>query len=333
MLTNCELSPKAKLSLSKAVGNDFVLRSVHSVSESELAQVKIMLIDTIQNSGRKRLSKEIVGQMPRLELVQSTRAGVDAIDFEQLPERVTICGNIGAYSDPIAEHVIGMVLYLAKYLGGRNDKLKSGIVDYSDSVFLKGKTIGVIGAGGIGKAVAKIAKCFGMKTLGVNTSGRPVQYCDETFGMGKLDHVLSVSDVVVLSLPLTVKTLHIIDDRRLRLMKKNCILINVGRGYVINEKALYNHLKKNPEFKCGLDVWWHYPKGNEKFAQKFPFLKLTNFLGTPHVSGYVPEEKDIALDFAVQNVVRFAKNRRLRGVVNRKDYAGLRELIKSLKTS
>ncbi len=316
-----------------SIGTNFVLRDVDQVQESELDRVEIMLIDIMLESDRKWLAAEKVAQMPQLKFIQCLRAGVDAIDLEQLPKSVIICGNVGAYSDPMAEHTIGMILYLAKDLGIRNSKLENGVVDSHDSLFLKGKTIGVIGAGGIGQAVAKIAKSLEMKTFGVNTSGKHVRYFDETFEIRRLDKVLRVSDVIVLSLPLTVKSFHIIDAEKLRLMKKNCILVNVARGYVIDEEALYNHLLQNPEFKCGLDVWWHYPKTNEKFFQRFPFLKLPNFLGTPHVSGYVPEERCVALDFAVDNILRFVKNRQLRGLVDREDYKGLRELIKDSKTS
>ena len=292
-----------------------------------------MLIDIVHETSRKWLTVEKVTRMPRLKLIQSSRAGVDAIDFQQLPERVKVCGNIGAYSDPMAEHTMGMILYLAKDLGNRNAKLKNGVADHHNSLFLKGKTIGVIGAGGIGQAVAKIAKSFEMKTFGVNTSGKPVRYFDKTFEIEKLDKVLRVSDVIVLSLPLTTKSFHIIDAEKLRIMKKSCVLVNVARGYVIDEEALYNHLLQNPEFKCGLDVWWHYPKVNEKFSQKFPFFELPNFLGTPHVSGYVPEEQEVALDFAVNNILRFVKKGKLRGLVDREDYKGLRELIEGSKTS
>ena len=312
-----------------SIGTNFVLRHVDGIRRSELDRVEIMLIDTALESDRKWLTAEKMAQMSRLKFIQSLRAGVDAIDLEQLPKRIIICGNSGAYSDPMAEHTIGMILYLAKDLGNRNSKLKNGVVDSHNSLFLKGKTIGVIGAGGIGQVVAKIAKSLEMKTLGVNTSGKHVRYFDETFEIRKLDQVLRVSDVIVLSLPLTVKSFHIIDVGKLRLMKKNCILVNVARGYVIDEAALYSHLLQNPEFKCGLDVWWHYPKANEKFSQRFPLFKLTNFLGTPHVSGYVPEEREVALSFAVDNILGFVKNRPLRGLVEREDYRGLRELIKN----
>nr|MDG6922851.1 hypothetical protein [Nitrososphaerota archaeon] len=260
LLTNCELSSKTRLALLEALGPEFVIRNVNGVQENEIGQVEIMLFDTVKSSDKEWLTGDKIGRMQMLKLIQSIRAGVDALDFGNIPPKVIVCGNVGAYSESMAEFAMGMILYLAKDLGNRNSKLRLGIPDYENSILLRGKRIGIIGAGGIGQAIARIAKCFGMTTIGVNTSGKPAKSCDLTFAITELNRVLTFSDVIVLALPLTVKTFHIIDRRELSLMKKDCILVNLGRGDVINEKALYYHLRKNPLFKCGLDVWWHYPK-------------------------------------------------------------------------
>ena len=110
-------------------------------------------------------------------------------------------------------------------------------------------------------------------------------------------------------------------------MKKDAILVNVARGYVIDEEALYNHLRENPDFKSALDVWWWYPKQGEKFAQKFPFFDLPNFLGTPHDSGIVPETEELALLSAIENIGRYVRNEPLKGAMDRSEYLGLRALI------
>ena len=227
----------------------------------------------------------------------------------------------------MAEHTLGMILDLAKDLTRRNSKLGEGIAEYHNSLFLKGSTLGVVGAGGIGQEISRLAKCLGMKTLGVNTSGRPAPNFDRVYKISRLHHVLRRSDVLVLALPLTVKTFHLIDAAKLKIMKKNAILINVGRGYVIDEKALYGHLRRNPQFRCGLDVWWHYPKPGDRFVQSFPFFELPNFLGTPHVSGFVPQERQIAFDAAMDNVSRYITGKRVRGLASRDDYDGLREML------
>lgn len=322
--TNCELSAALKRKLAQAVGPSYILRN-QNLKSDDLGRVEIMLVDIVAANGRELISK--AAAMPRLKLIQSLRAGADSVNFDVIPNEVVYCGNIGAYSLPMGEFAIGMILYLAKYLNLRNEKLKKGEAEYRNSVLLSGKTIGIIGAGGIGKEVSRLAKSFGMKALGVNTSGKRIPSFDKMYGPSDLDYVLKISDVVVLSIPLNVNTFHLINRRRLRLMKRNCILVNVGRGYLIDEAALYEHLRNNPEFQCGLDVWWHYPKQGEKFDQRFPFLELPNFLGTPHVSGYVPEEREIAVRFAVENIQRFVKGMKLNGVIIRKDYIGLRELI------
>lgn len=327
LLTYCELGESLQRRLKSGVFRRYLLRSTDEVAEKDLGEVEVMLVDIAAEFGREWLSADKVSSMPKLKFVQSVRAGVDSINFDALPSSVKVCGNVGAYSQPMAEHTLGMILDLAKELTQRNSKLIRGIADYRESLFLKGRVLGVVGAGGIGQAISELAKCLGMKTLGVNTSGRRVPSFDRVYKIGDLDYVLQRSDVVVLALPLTVKTFHLMDAAKLEIMKKDAILINVGRGYVIEEEALYNHLRRHPEFKCGLDVWWHYPKHGDKFVQRFPFLELPNFLGTPHVSGFVPEERQIALDTAIDNIARYLAGKKVRGLASRKDYAGLRELV------
>lgn len=331
IVTNCDLSFSMRTRLIGGVGPDYLLKKEQRLRDVDLVRVEIMLVDIVGAGGRELLAR--ARDMPKLRLIQSLRAGADSVDFSSMPQGVVFCANIGAYSLPMGEFTIGMILCLAKYFGNRNEKLRNGMADNRNSILLRGKTIGIIGAGGIGKEVSRLARCFGIRTFGVNTTGRPSKYVDRMFSPSQIDLVLKSADVVVLALPLSLDTFHIINRKRLNMMKKDCILVNVGRGYLIDEKALYDHMVKNPEFKCGLDVWWEYPKLGEKFLQRFPFFDLSNFLGTPHVSGYVPEEREIATRFAVDNVLRFVKGRKLKGTVNKEFYVGLSDLIKKAKTS
>jgi phosphoglycerate dehydrogenase-like enzyme len=289
--------------------------------------VEIILLDTARANQLAILKPESLHRFSNLKLIQSNRAGVDVVNFDQIPASVTVCGNIRAYGDQIAEHVFGMILYFARNLGISNSALSKGIWEIPQSMFLKEKTILVIGAGGIGESVGRIALFFGMRTIGINTSGGSVPNFENVVTPDKLRAVLNEADIVVIATPLTVKTFHLIDKAELDLMKPNCILVNISRGYIIRERSLYDHLRNNPGFKCGLDVWWHYPKPNEKFAQKFPFFELPNFLGTPHDSGIVPETEEIAVLRAIENIGRATRNEPLKGVMNRNDYLGLKELI------
>lgn len=326
ILTNFKLSNEALKKLKDGVGKRYSVKTTDEIKDSELSNVELMLVDTMQKSTGEFLSQKIFDQMPRLKFIQCIFAGVDDMNFEKIPERVKISGNVGAYADAMAEHVMGVILFFAKDYISDNDRLRRGIFKKRYSVQLRAKTIGIVGAGGIGQAVAKLAKSFGMKTMGVNTSGNTVPHFDHVVSMTRLDNVLKQADFVVLSVPLTVKTFHIINRNKLNLMKRNCILVNVARGAVINEGDIYRHLKKNSTFKFANDVWWRYPKRGERFEQHFPFFELPNFLGTPHISGFVPGREHIALMEAIVNLVRFTKRGKVKGLVNRKEYLGLKSL-------
>jgi phosphoglycerate dehydrogenase-like enzyme len=270
------------------------------------------------------LDRENIQHLPALRFIQSESAGLDHFDFETIPPQVIVCGNIGAFSEPIAEHVLGMIIVLGKHLFVQQQNLKAGRYDHrKDAMFLKGKTVGIIGAGGIGQAVARLGKCFGMKTIGINTSGNSIQYFDKMTTLDGLGDVLSQSEAVVIALPLTVKTKGLIDAKKLELMKEDGILINVSRGQIIVEKDLYQHLESHPKFRAGSDVWWSKPKPDGSFSEAYPFFELPNFIGTPHVSGDVPEALEIASQFAVDNVLRYIEGQPLRGVADREDYFGL----------
>jgi len=328
ILTIRELPKRAKELLESIAGGKYQIQSLGRIEEAQYSSVGILLLDTALPDDRNILSEEYLRKFSSLKLIQSTRAGVDVLDFEKIPANVIICGNVGAYGDQIAEHVIGMILYFARNLGNSYTKLKQGIWEIpSNSLYLKGKDLLVLGTGGIGDSVARLAKCFGMKTLGTNTSGRPVPGFDQVFNTDKIDEALGIPEIIVIALPLTVKTFHLINREKLQKMKKDAILVNVARGYVIDEEALFRHLRENPEFRCALDVWWWYPKPGEKFTQKFPFFDLPNFLGTPHDSGIVPETEEIALVSAIENIGRFVRNEPLKGEMDRAEYVGLRALI------
>jgi len=328
LLSTRELSKRAHDELASNVADRYQIRLLKNLDDSEVRNVEILLLDTQLPEDRSLVSAGKIEKLTGLKLIQSTRAGVDVLDFQKIPPNVLVCGNVGAYGEQIAEHVFGMVLYFARNIGTSHLKLKQGIWENPEGpIFLKGKTILVIGAGGIGEAVAKIATCFGMKTVGVNASGRSLPDFDEIVSIEKLDQVLKVADVTVVALPLTVKTFHLIDGQRLQLMKRDSILVNVARGYIVDETALYQHLKEDPSFKCALDVWWWYPKQGENFSQRFPFFDLPNFLGTPHDSGIVPETEELALLSSIENIGRFVRNESLKGLMDRKDYLGLSALI------
>jgi phosphoglycerate dehydrogenase-like enzyme len=187
---------------------------------------------------------------------------------------------------------------------------------------LRGGICGIIGFGGNGKAIAGTMQMMGMKIFGINRSGTtdvPVEFIGKVSDLRK---ALEASDVVVVTTPLTLETRDLIGKKELEWMKENAILINVGRGDVINQEALYNHLKSNPNFRAGIDTWWSEPVDREKFILDFPFFKLPNIIGSPHSADHVPRSIPRATRKALENVRRFLDGEKIKGRLNRDDYLG-----------
>ncbi len=116
--------------------------------------------------------------------------------------------------------------------------------------------------------------------------------------------MLQSSDVIIITLPLTRFTKKLLNKDQLKWMKPMAILVNVSRGAIIDEEALYLHLKSHPDFLVGLDVWWSEPFLSVEFKHLYPFLELPNVLGSPHNSGIVPGSRSNAIKLAAENVKR-----------------------------
>jgi phosphoglycerate dehydrogenase-like enzyme len=262
---------------------------------------------------------------PGLSLIQLLSAGLDGVDFAAIPDHITVAGNVGAYADPIAEHVMAMTLSLAKHLQIEHAALARGQFDRpAESSTLHGAVCAILGFGGIGQATARLMRPFGARIHAVNSSGRTAEPVDWAGTLADLDQVLAAADVLVISLPLTTGTRGLIGARELALMKPDAILVNVARGAIVDEQALYAHLAAHPRFSAGLDAWWDEPRGGAAFHTNYPFFDLPNVLGSPHNSGDVPGIEEFAARRAAENVHRFLRGEPVTGVARRGDYAGFR---------
>ena len=176
------------------------------------------------------------------------------------------------------------------------------------------------GFGGIGTTAARLLRAFGARIFAVTRTGQTTEPADFTASIADLDRALAAADVVVLSLPLTLTTRGLIGARELALMKPCAILVNVARGPIIDQAALYEHLRAHQDFCAGIDTWWAEPSGDAPFLTDYPFVDLPNVLGSPHNSSIVAGTMTSAARLAAINVRRYLSGEAVTGVIRRSDY-------------
>jgi phosphoglycerate dehydrogenase-like enzyme len=185
---------------------------------------------------------------------------------------------------------------------------------------LDGAVCAILGLGGIGRATARLMRAFGARIHAVNSSGRTGEPVEFIGTLRDLDQVLAGADVLVIALPLTNATRGLIGARELSLMKPAAILVNVGRAAIVDERALYEHLRGQPDFCAGIDAWWHEPGPGTEFSTGYPFFDLPNLLGSPHNSGVTDGALHVGVRMAAENVRRFLSGEAVTGVTRREDY-------------
>src|SRR6476619_1290655 len=258
---------------------------------------------------------------PGLRLIQLLSAGADSVDFAAIPERLTLASNVGAYAEPMAEYVMAMALALARRLPQRHADLAKGEFKMWERVLtLDGAVCAILGFGGIGRATARLMRAFGARIHAVNSSGRTSEPVEFIGTLSDLDRVLAAADVLVIALPLVNATRDLIGARELSLMKPDAILVNVGRAAIVDERALYEHLRSQPDFCAGIDAWWHEPGPGSGFSTGYPFFYLPNLLGSPHNSGVTDNALHVGGRMAAENVRRFLTGEAILGVARPGDY-------------
>ncbi len=265
----------------------------------------------------RELKSHKIDSLANLKFVQLLSAGYDHVDLNMFPSGCKLASNKGAYAEPMAEHILAMVLSLAKKLYLNHKKLENGEFNQRGiNISIKNSTFAILGYGGIGKASARLIKPFGSKIFAINSSGRTDDKVDFIGTLKDLDYVLRNSDIIIISLPLIKETKNLISKKELEIMKPDAIIINVARGDIINEKALYEHLKNNHDFYAGIDAWWTEPFTEGEFKLNYPFFELPNILGSPHNSALVPNSLLEGLKRAVENILLYLNEEKAKHIVN-----------------
>lgn len=261
-----------------------------------------------------RLTPEDTSRATRLRLVQSMSAGADAIDRAALPEGATFC-VVGGHELAIAEWVLMAMLALPRQVVRLDRDLRRGVWHrHGDERLdlgtpeLAGKTVAVIGWGQIGREVGRLAEAVGANVVPVSRS------------LGNLDalaDVLAGADFGVVAVMLTPQTERLIRTRELDALGSTGYLVNVARGAVVDEDALFESLRDGRIAGAAIDVWWTYPTepGEVVLPSKHPFHELENVLLAPHVSGRSKGSTRRRWEFIVSQLERLDRGEPLRNVV------------------
>ena len=269
--------------------------------------MEIVIVNKVQ------MSEEIMKQLPELKLICVAATGINNVDLNYTENNGIEVKNVAGYStDSVAQLTFTMLLYLVNKPYYYDSYVKSGAYSRSGSFThhnepfweLKGKRMGIIGLGTIGRQVARISESFGMEVIFYSTSGRNNHISYKRF---ELEDLLKSSDVVSIHAPLNNQTHNLITYDKIKLMRPCAILLNLGRGGIVNEKDLARALNENVIAAAGLDVMEQEPINADN-----PLLKLFDkekILITPHMAWASKESRELLVEKIARNIDIYLKSR------------------------
>jgi len=261
-----------------------------------------------------------------LQLIHGIGAGVDLFDMDALPRGSVLC-NVYEHEAPIAEYVLGAILRWTLRLDEVDRPLRQGVWERSGRLDgephgeVEGRTLGLVGYGHIGRAVAKRAKAFGMRVLAVKGAHPPQRSKDEYaewIGSPRdLDEMIAASDFLVVCCPLSDSTRGLIGSDRIARMKRSAYLVNIARAEIVDEAALFAALERGNIAGAALDVWYQYPAPGSKEGPvgHYPWESLGNIVMTPHYSAWTYGMIDRRWRRIAENLDRFSRGEPLLNVV------------------
>ena len=257
------------------------------------------------------INRTTIEALPRLKYIGVLATGYNVVDVAAAKEHGIVVTNIPAYSTPsVAQMVFAHILNITQRVGHYADEARHGVwtacqdFSYSNTPLmeLQGKKIGIVGLGNTGYNTARIAIGFGMKVHAYTSKSR-LQLPPEVRKM-ELDELFATCDIVSLHCPLTEETRELVNERRLKLMKPSAILINTGRGPLVNEQDLANALNNGTIYAAGVDVLSTEPPRADN-----PLLSAKNCFITPHIAWATQEARQRLMEIACNNVEQFIKNK------------------------
>jgi len=277
------------------------------ITPEQIAE-KIGTFEVVVVRSRTKMTRELVEKADKCQIIARVGVGLDNIDQDAAKEKnIRVINSVEAAITAVAELVIGLMLSMAREIPRADREIRNGnwIKKELMGSELKGKYLGIVGLGNIGKRLGRLARALNMNIIGYDVIPIDDEFSKEV-GLMKadLDTLLSSADYVSFHVPLLDSTRHMINAEKLKMMKNTARIINTARGGVIDEEALYNSLKEGSLAGAALDVFEVEPATGNKL------ITLPNFIATPHMGAQTKEAQLLAANIIAEKIIQI-----LRGVL------------------
>ena len=269
---------------------------------------KIGNFEVVVVRSRTKMTRELIAKADKCKIIARVGIGLDNIDQEAAKEKnIRVINAVEGAITAVAELVIGLMISMAREIPRADREIRNGnwIKKELMGSELKGKYLGIVGLGNIGKRLGRLARALNMNIIGYDVIPIDDEFSKEV-GLMKadLDTLLSSADYVSFHVPLLDSTHHMINAEKLKMMKNTARIINTSRGGVIDEEALYNSLKDGSLAGAALDVFEVEPATENKL------ITLPNFIATPHIGAQTKEAQLLAANIIAEKIIQI-----LRGVL------------------
>lgn len=284
---------------------DVVLYANHCTSAEEKLERAGDAEIIINSRGMVTWPAEVLHQLPRLRLISTCSIGTDMIDLEAAKEHgITVSNQPGRTAPVVAEHAFGLMFAIAKRAAFFTESMRAGRWPRMDHIYLRGKTLGIIGTGNIGAEMARLGSAIGMNVIAWTYN--PSRERAERLGVKfvSLDELLCTADVVSIHAKLTDDSRGLIGKPQFESMKPNSLLVNVARGPIVDTNALVDALHCGHLAGAAIDVF-----DQEPIPADHPLLGCEQVVLTPHCADMTPEGVDLLNEGAVDNVIAFLQGR------------------------